>query len=119
MIGFMFRVLIGLSILGIVGFDAASVIMTGNQLERTAGLAADQAARTYHAHPDSKAAYAAAAAVAQAGGATLAPGDFSVTKAGTVTLTVRDHATTLVLGHIPGTDDLTQPSSTVVRTAKP
>jgi len=119
MIGFMFRVLIGLSILGIVGFDAASVIMTRNQLEQTAGLAADQAAVTYRAHPDSKAAYTAAAAVARAGGATLAPADFSVTKAGTITLTVRDQATTLVLGHIPGSDDLTQPSSTVVRTAKP
>ena len=118
LIGFMFRVLIGLSILGIVGFDAASVIMTRNHLEETAVLAADQAARTYHAHPDSKAAYLAAASVAEAGGATLAPADFAVTKNGTVTLTVRDNATTLVLGHLPGTADLTQPSSTVVRTAR-
>ncbi len=117
MIGFMLRALVGLAVVGVVGFDAGSVVLTGNKVTETAGLAAAEAARVYHARPDSKAAYAAAAAVAQAGGATLSLADFAVGRTGAVTLTVRATATTLVLRFVPGTDDLTHPSATAVRTA--
>lgn len=117
MIGFLVRIVIMLAVLGVAGFDAGSVILTNNRVEKTAGLAADEAARVYHAKPDSKAALAAATAIAKAGDCTLAATDFSVSKAGTITLTVRASATTLVVGRIPGTDDLTHPSFTATRPA--
>lgn len=96
-LGWLTRLVLGLAVVGLIGFDLVSLGATRFQAEDHAQSAARAAAEAYRAPSDLQAAYDAAAREALEHGDTIDPTTFSVTPDRTVTLTLRRTAPTLLV----------------------
>ncbi|HEV2888857.1 MAG TPA: hypothetical protein VGX28_00615 [Frankiaceae bacterium] len=96
-VGWLTKVAVVLTLVGIVGFDLVSVATTKVSASDDAQLAARAGAETYaDTHGDVQEAYAAALRHAERHGGSIDPADFVVDPDGTVRVTVVKTATTLV-----------------------
>lgn len=100
MLGWLTRIVVVLAVLGVVGYDAISVAVAHVDATDLANRAANAASAQWQASHDIHAAYDAAAEVAATSGATVLTGAFSAETDGTVELTVRKQATTVLLDRI-------------------
>jgi len=98
--GWLAKVAIVLSVLGIIGFDGASLLHTQFTTSDTAARAASEAVDAWTNSKDVQAAYAAAEVSASESGGTVPKKTFAIDADGTVQLEVRATAPTFVLRHI-------------------
>ena len=97
MLGWLTKLALVLSVLGVVLFDGAALVQAEFSTADAASTAAREAAAAYRATPAVQAAYDAAFASVAERGDTVGTEDFRVAPDGTVTLTLHHHATTLLL----------------------
>ncbi len=102
-----------IAILGIAGYDGFSIARIQVTVRDDAQQAAQIAHDAIHDRLTPAQAYQKAAAYAQARGATIVKGGFSVTKDGTVTLSLTETAPTFVAGRISAFDKYVKPVATV------
>ena len=100
-LGWMTRVVAVLAVLGVLGFDAVSLVSARFTAEEHAQSAAREAASTFSRSPAPQTAYDAALAQVMGSGDTIDPASFAVGQDGSVTLTLQRTAPTLVLERIP------------------
>lgn len=101
-LGWLTRIVIVLSLLGVIGFDAISVAVAAMTAQDDAAQAAQLASEAYKARGGTvQKAYDAAEAFAEGNGETVAAQSFVVDPGGTVHLTLEKTATTLVLRYTP------------------
>ncbi len=100
-LGWLTKLVVVLSLLGLVGFDLISLGSTRFQAEDHAQSAVRAAARTWSGPASLQAAYEAAVAEVVQHGDTIDPQSFSVAPDGTVTLTLLRTAPTLVVEKVP------------------
>ena len=96
-LGWLTKLIAGLSLLGLVGFDLVSLGASHLRAEDHASTAARAAVQVYTGPRDLQAAYDAAVAEVVANGDSIDPQGFTVTADGTVTLTLSSTAPTLLL----------------------
>lgn len=96
-LGWLTKLVVTLSVLGVIGFDLVSLGATRFQAEDHAQTAARAAAGAYAGPTSLQAAYDAAVAEVVAHGDTIDPQTFSVSPEGTVTLTLHRLAPTLLV----------------------
>lgn len=101
-IGWLTRLVAGLALLGLVGFDAASLAVGHVGVIQDAQAAAQAAANAYHSTPTQGAALSAAEAALGSGQESVEPASLRINANGQVTLTVRRHIVTLLMADIPG-----------------
>lgn len=99
-LGWLAKVVVVLSVLGVLGFDGASLLHTGFTASDTAAHAASDAVDVWTSSKDVQAAYAAAEVTAGRSGGTVPKKTFAIDADGTVHLQVRATAPTFVLRHI-------------------
>ena len=109
----MTRIVVVLSVLGVIGFDAISLMTARFAAEDHAQTAARAAASTFAQTRVPQSAYDAALAEVVGSGDTIDAPTFSTAADGTVTLTLRREAPTLVLERIPPLRSWTTMSATV------
>ena len=112
-LGWLTKLVVILSLLGVVGFDLASLASTRFQAEDHAQSAARAAARAWTGPATLQAAYDAAVAEVVEHGDTIDPQSFSVRPDGTVTLTLLRTAPTLVVEKVPPLKEFTEVRRTV------
>lgn len=98
-LGWLTKLVVVLSALGLIGFDVIAVVQTHFQAEDRAGTAARAAAEAYQANPSTQRAYDAAYATLDVG-ESIETTTFRVTPDGAVSLRLRREATTLLLHRI-------------------
>lgn len=96
-LGWLTKLVVVLSVLGVIGFDLISLASTRFQAEDHAQSAVRAAAGAYSGPATLQAAYDAAVAEVVEHGDTIDPQTFSVLTDGTVTLTLRRAAPTLLV----------------------
>lgn len=100
-LGWLTKLVVVLAVLGVIGFDLVALGVGRLQAEDRATAAARAAAGAWSGDKDVQAAYEAALArLAEEGGGvddTIDPGSFTVAPDGTVTLTLRHTAPTLII----------------------
>lgn len=96
-LGWLTKLTLVLSVLGLVAFDGISLVQARFQAADRAQQAAGAAARAYGSSPDVQKAYEAALLEVAASGDTIAPTEFAIAPDGAVTVTVRRTAPTLVV----------------------
>lgn len=97
-VGWLAKVAIALTLVGIVGFDVVSVGVAKVSASDTATNAAREGVEAFTSSKgDINRAYAAALAYAEQQGGTIDPKEFLVERDGTIRVTVRKTATTLLL----------------------
>ena len=101
-LGWLTKLVVILSVFGVIAFDAISLGTAYFQVEDRASTAARAASDTHRAggHPDVQAAYDAALAEVVEHGDTIDPQTFTVSPQGEVTLTLHRTAPTLVMEQI-------------------
>jgi len=99
-LGWLTRLVVILSVLGVLGYDAVSVIYAQVSAADTADQAAQSASDSWTAHKNIQSAYSAAEVTAEGAGATVPPSSLVVDPDGTVHLSVRKTATTFVLHYL-------------------
>jgi len=99
-LGWLLRLALVLVLLGVLGYDALSIGTTRMDAADLATRSAIAASTSWNAHHDVRLAYAAAQAVAEGSGATVLPDSFAIDADGTVHLTVREKANTLLVRRI-------------------
>jgi hypothetical protein len=99
-LGWLTKLVVTLSVLGVLGFDAVSLAAAHFSAEDRAQTAARAASSVYRAPADLQKAYEAAHFSAAEQGDTIAPTDFSIGPDGRVTLTLQRTAPTLLLEKI-------------------
>lgn len=100
-LGWLTKLVVTLSLLGVVGFDLISLASTRFQAEDHAQSAVRAAAGAWNGPASLQAAYDAAVAEVVVHGDTIDPSSFSVAPDGTVRLTLLRTAPTLVLEKVP------------------
>lgn len=100
-LGWLTRLVLGLAVVGLIGFDLVSLGATRFQAEDHAQSAARAAAEVYRGPSDLQAAYDAAVGEVLEHGDTIDPTTFAVAPDRTVTLTLRRAAPTLLLEKVP------------------
>ncbi len=102
MLGWLTRIIIGLTLLGVFAFDALSIGSASLTVSDAANGAAIAGRDAYNNSPINRvAAFNAAQKFAIGHGAILDADQFSISKDGRVTVTVTKVARTVVLEHIP------------------
>lgn len=97
-VGWLTKVAIVITLVGVAGFDAISVATTRVSATDDANQAAREGAQTWvDTHGNIQKSYDAAREYAEQHHATLEPKDFVVASDGTVTVTIEKTATTLVI----------------------
>jgi hypothetical protein len=101
-IGWLTRIVISLSVIGVFTFDALSVGSASLTVSDAANGTAIAARDVYNNNPNNRdSAYAAAERFADSHGVVLIPSNFTISNDGRVTVTVTKVAHTVVLEHIP------------------
>ena len=116
-LGWLTRLVGGLAVLGLIGFDAVSLGAGRFQAEDHAQTAARVAVESWAGHKDLQKAYDAALAAVAGDGDTLDAEAFTVAPDGAVTLRLRRDVPTLLIAKVPPLRDLTVVTRTV--TARP
>jgi hypothetical protein len=114
-LGWLTKLIVVLSITGLVGFDLVSLGASRLQAEDHAQTAARTAAEAYSGPKDLQAAYEAALAEVVADGDTIDPQTFGFAPDGTVTLTLHRTAPTLLVHKVSALRDYTEVQRTVTR----
>lgn len=96
-VGWLTKLVIGLSLVGVVGYDVAALAIARFNADDQAREAARSASQEYRSSRNVQNAYDAAVASLQDSGATIDTGDFEVAQDGTVALTLRTRAETVVV----------------------
>ena len=112
-LGWLTKLVATLAVLGLIGFDAISLGSTRFQAEDHAQSAVRAASETYKSSKDLQAAYDAAVAEVVEHGDTVDPTSFAVTPDGTVTLTLRALAPTMLVEKVAPLRDWAQVETTV------
>ena len=99
-LGWLTRLCLVLSLLGLVGFDGVALVQASFNASDHADSAASVAADTYKSTRDVQRSYDAAVASVEADGDTIEAPTFAVSADGHVSLTLHRTATTLWLGRI-------------------
>ena len=102
MLGWLTKLVVVLSVVGLIAFDGISIVTARLSVEDQATAAAREASRSFQQTRKVQAAYDTAVATAVEADPlnTVPPGAFRAQQDGTVTLVVQRTATTLVLQHI-------------------
>jgi hypothetical protein len=100
-LGWLTKLAATLAVVGVLGFDAVSLATAQFSAEDTAQQAARAAVETFGNTKDVQQAYDAAYAVAAADGATVDAPTFAPAQDGSVTLTLRTTASTLLVEKVP------------------
>lgn len=100
-LGWLTRVVALLGVLGVAGFDAVSLVGTRFAAEDHARTAARAAATAFEQTRVAQTAYDAALGEVLTSGDTIDPAGFTAAQDGSVTLTLRRTAPTLVVDRIP------------------
>jgi hypothetical protein len=106
-IGWLTRVAAVLLVIGLIGFEALSIVVTKFQLGDIAASAGSTAISTYAGSHNVATAYQQAESVAADSGATIAEKSFRVNADGSVEFTIRKTASTLLLQHLKATESWT------------
>lgn len=112
-LGWLTRVVVVLALLGVVGFDVVSLLSARVTAEDHARTAVRAAAASYEASRVPQAAYDAALGEVVAFGDSIDAPTFTTAPDGTVTLTLRRQAPTLLLERIPPLRDWALVTTTV------
>lgn len=99
-LGWLTKVTLTLAVLGLIGFDVVALGVARFAAEDDAQQAARAASAAYRGPADLQRAYNAALAEVADGGSTIDAPSFSITPEGTVTLTLRQTAPTLLVEKI-------------------
>ena len=118
-LGWLTKLVLVLSVLGVLGLDGFAWASARVGAQDSAEQAGRAAASSWEQSKHLQTAYDAALAEVVESGDTIDTGSFSAAPDGTVTLTLRREATTLVLHRIPPLRHLTQLSATVVTEPAP
>lgn len=117
-LGWLTRLVATLAVLGLIGFDAISVVVGRLQAEDKAQAAARAAVSAWSSSKDVQAAYdAAVVALDGSVEASIDPASFSVAQDGAVTLTVRQTAATMLVEKVGPLEQYATSSATT--TARP
>ena len=111
--GWLTKVVVGLTVLGVLSFDAISIGVTRFQAEDHARQAARIAAQTYRTGQNLQQAYDAALASVASQGDAIDTVSFAVDPTGAVTLRLRRKVPTLLIKRVPQLRDWTTVTSTV------
>ncbi|MGB9376876.1 MAG: hypothetical protein WCB04_05100 [Mycobacteriales bacterium] len=101
-LGWLAKVAVGLTILGIIGFDGIALLHTQFTVSDTANQAAVAASHTWQDTKDTKATFASAEAVAAEAGATVPTKGIEIAADGSVRVTLHETAHTFLLSHLGG-----------------
>ena len=96
-LGWLTKVTIALTLLGVVGYELISLGVTRVNTQELAGEVARAGSEVWQKSRDGQQAYLAGSAVAAEAGATVAPTEFTVEADGTVVVTVCREASSLLL----------------------
>jgi hypothetical protein len=102
-IGWLTRVAAILLVIGLIGFEALSIVIARIQLGDTAASAGSTALSVYAGSHSQSVAYQQAQAVAVAAGATIVQRSFRFNVDGSVEFTIRKEAHTLLVQHVGAT----------------
>ena len=100
-LGWLTKLALVLGLLGLIGFDAVSLLHTRLTAADDANTAATAAAENYKQTKNVQLAYNAALTSSGAPDATIETATFHIAPDGVVTLRLHLHATTLLVRHIP------------------
>ena len=114
-LGWLTKLVVVLSLVGLVGFDLISLGASRLRAEDSAQAAARAAVQTWTGPEDLQAAYDAALAEVLVDDHTIDTQSFAFTPDGTVTLTLRSTAPTLLVRRVPALDQYTEVQRTVTR----
>jgi len=114
-LGWLTKLVLVLSVIGLVGFDLVSLGASQLRAEDHAQAAARAAADSYTGPQDLQAAYDAALAEVLPDGASIDAQTFAVTADGTVTLTLHSTAPTLLVHKVSALRDYAEVQRTVTR----
>jgi outer membrane murein-binding lipoprotein Lpp len=118
-VGWFAKIVITAALLGSLAFDGISIGIARAHVNDIASDTADAAVVRYLQHESPAETLSAARAEAASEGATMSSKDLVIVRNGkqvTLTITVHYAPGTALLGHLPGTGQLGQTTSTVVRT---
>jgi hypothetical protein len=103
LLGWLAKLVIGLGVVALLGFDAVTVGLATVSVQDQAGTAAAAARDEYAMHHDPQRAYQAALATAKAANPAdvIKPLDFTVTTTGVVKLTLQRPIHTVVAHYLP------------------
>jgi hypothetical protein len=118
-LGWLSKLVLVLSVLGLLGLDGFAWVSARVGAEDSAEKAGRAAASTWASSKHLQAAYDAALAEVAASGDAIDPASFTAAPDGTVTLTLRREADTLVLHRVPRLRHLTELTATVVTRPAP
>ena len=102
-LGWFSKIFVVLAIVGVIGFEATSIGVAHVQTQDLAKAAAREGSREWQRSKDVQRAYQAADAVALAEKGSISPDEFIVADDGSVTVTVRKEASSLVLYRLGAT----------------
>lgn len=105
-LGWLTRLTLVLAVLAVIGFEGVSLGLSRISAQEVANDAAREAAHTYRDTRNVQDAYAAAVRIADEGDATIEPDEFFVMKDGTVVLTARKTARSMILYRFGATKDV-------------
>jgi hypothetical protein len=114
-LGWLTQLIVGLSTVGLIGFDLVSLGASQLQAEDHAQTAARAAVDAYTGPKDLQAAYDAALAEVLPAGDTIDAQTFAFTTDGTVTLTLHSTAPTLLVHKVSALRSYTEVQRTVTR----
>ena len=112
-LGWLTKLVASLAVLGVLGFDAVSLVSARFQAEDHAQSAVRAANESYRGNKDLQQAYEAAVAEVTDDGDTIAPESFQVAPDGQITLTLHRTAATMVVDRIPPARDWAEVDVTV------
>jgi hypothetical protein len=112
-VGWLWKVVLFVGVIGVIGFEALSIGMTHIQLNQAGDDAGTAALQAYTSTHDPRAAYAAAEASAEHSGAQINSKSFRVNVDGSIQFTIHKTANTLVLGRFDRTRPMTVVKETV------
>lgn len=98
--GWLARIVTGLSVVGVLGFDGISVIHAHVSAADSAHLAALAASDAWHDTQNAQVAFTKAQAIAHETGGTMSVKDMVIESDGTVRVAVHKTANTFVLRHV-------------------
>ena len=114
-LGWLTKLAVVLSLVGLVGFDLVSLGASRLRAEDSAQAAAGAAVQAWTGPKDLQAAYDAALAEVLTDGHSIDPASFTVAPDGTVTLTLSSTAPTLLVRKVPALVQYAEVSRTVTR----
>jgi hypothetical protein len=112
-LGWLARLTITLTLLGIVGFEVLSIVVARVSIQNYGQEAAQAAITSYQQYHDPALAYAAAQVVADQNGAKIARRSFRMAPDGAVSFDISNTATTLVLYRVDRLASLADVETTI------